>query len=149
MRAFSSIWLVLAAVCGASYGARGHNPESLRGLIVLSGAVVAFVVAVVLLTPVLVRVDGGRRNWRTEAAQVATGGVVLAALMLVGAGVYRLAAGATGGWQGGWGGAAIGAASGVAVGLAVRSAVRRIRLFERLGLTSPDAELGAAADGGA
>lgn len=151
MRAFSSAWVLIAAVCGAAYGAGGYNPESLRGLVVLAGALAAFVALAVALMPVLVRANDGRwdrRKVRAEAAQAVAGGVVLVALMLVGAGAYRLAAGATGGWPGGWGDAAVGAAAGAAVGLVVRSAAGRLRLFERLGLTAGGGCRAGASGGG-
>jgi hypothetical protein len=152
MRSFSSFWILIATVGGAAYGAGGYNPESLRGLVVLSGSLAAFVVLAVVLLPVLVRANDGRWDWRkvrAEAALTVAGGVVLVALMLVAAGVYWLAADAIGGWRGGWSEAAAGAALGATVGLAVRVAVARLRLFERLGLNPPDAEPRAAADGGA
>jgi hypothetical protein len=151
MRAFSSFWILIATVVGAAYGASGYNSESLRGLVVLSGSFAVFVLLAVVLLPVLVRANDGRWDWRkvrTEVAQAVAGGVVLVALMLVAAGVYRLVAEATGGWPGGWGEAAVGAVTGAAVGLSVRFAVGRLRLFERLGLNAPEAEPGAAADGG-
>jgi hypothetical protein len=144
MRSFSPAWVLIAAVCGAAYGASGYNPESLRGLVVLSGSLALFVVVAVVLMPILVRVNDGRwdrRKVRTGAAQLVAGGAVLAALMLVEAGVCRLAADATGGWQGGWSEATVGAALGVAVALSVRFAVAVLRLFERLGLGAPDAPL--------
>lgn len=149
MRVFSHVWILIAAVCGAAYGARGYNPESLRGLLWLAGFLAVFITVAAALTPVLVRVDGGRWDWqkaRADAAPSVAGGVVLSALMLGGAGVYWLAADATGGWPGGWLHAAFGAMTGAVVAISVRLAVSGLRLFERLGIRDREAEPGAAAD---
>lgn len=137
MRSFSSVWILIATVCGAVYGARGYNAESIRGLFWLTCFLAVGVTLAAVFSPVVVRVNHGRwdrRQARADAAQAVGGGLVLSALMLIGAGVYWLAGAATGGWQGNWLHAAIGAVIGAIVGLSARFIMARLHMFGRLGI---------------
>jgi hypothetical protein len=153
MWSFPSVLILWSALCGAVFAYAGYDPESHAGAVAepvrwslySAGFLAVWTVLAVLLSPVIVRVNGGRWDWRkarTESVRLATSTVALGVLMIAWAGAYRLAVAATEGWPGGWSdvpvGALIGAVTGAAV--AVPATLVDARLRAALGISNQDAE---------
>jgi hypothetical protein len=153
MWTFPLVLVPWSALCGGIFAYAGYKPESVpeavaepvRWSLYSAGFLAAWGVLAVLLSPVIIRVNEGRWDWRmarTESVRLASSLVPIVALMLAWAGVYRLAMAATGGWAGGWRDVPVGAVIGALTGAAVDvpATLVGVRLRVALGIPNQDAE---------
>jgi hypothetical protein len=133
-----SAFIVFAACGGGLVGFNGHDPtddgSTAVRLGVMAGVIAALTLIVVLCSPVLIRLNGGRWDApkaRAESARVLIGSVPVVALLLAGAAVNQIAVHATGGWSKGWPSVPlatlIGAATAAGVGVPLSFLVERLR----------------------
>jgi hypothetical protein len=158
MRGHVLPWIYVAGFSGFVYGYAGYDPgtyeqmvvRQLPGIVGVARFAGAWAVVMILLLPVINRINDGRYDWRkvrTVAPQIAAFGALGVTVMFAGIGGYRLAGGLSGGWTGGWRAAGVGTLIGAALGLPFSLvAALLFRIAAWLGGHDPRAEPGAAPD---